>query len=82
MVQNETQTYSLRFGEKSESDKQNLKIFEEYGAKQAGEKFKGKDPRSFFEIIQDFNKIVENYDMKFTWEKVDLLKAGVQCITY
>ena len=37
MVQNETQTYSLRFGEKSESDKKNLKIFEEYGAKQANE---------------------------------------------
>ena len=37
----------------------------------AGEKFKDKEPRSFFEIIQDFNSIVEVFDKQFTWDKVD-----------
>ena len=48
-----------------------MEIFKEYGARIAGEKFNGKEPRSFFEIIQDFNNIVEVFDKKFTWDKVD-----------
>ena len=61
-LQNETQSYGLGFGQQSESDKQNLEIFKEYGARIAGEKFNGEEPRSFFEIIQDFNNIVEDFD--------------------
>ena len=39
-----------------------MEIFKEYGARIADEKFNGKEPRSFFKIIQDFNNIVEVFD--------------------
>ena len=55
----------------SESDMQNLEIFKEYGARIAEEKYKGEDPRTFFELMQDFNKIVQTFDEKFTWDKVN-----------
>ena len=54
----------------SESDMQNLEIFREYGARIAGEKYNGKQPRSFFELMQEFNRIVQTFDKKFTWDKV------------
>ena len=69
-VQNETQSYSIGFGQMSESDKQNLEIFKEYGARLAGEKYNGKEPRTFFEMMQDFNEIAQTFDIKFTWDKV------------
>ena len=53
----------------SEFDKTTLKIFMEYGAKAAGELFDGKDPRSYFQIVQDFSKIVEDLDKAFVWSK-------------
>ena len=28
------------------------------------------DPRSFFQMMQDFNKIVEDLDKAFVWSKV------------
>ena len=40
--------------------------------------YDGKEARSFFEMIQDFNQIVENFDMKFTWEKVDSQNIDAQ----
>ena len=49
---------------------QNLEIFKEYGARIAGEEYKGKKPRTFFELMQEFNKIVQTFDKKFTWDKV------------
>ena len=70
-VQNETQSYALGFGQQSESDRRYLRLFQEYAARMAGEEFEGKDPRPYFEIIQDFNEIVEVYDKQFTWDKVD-----------
>ena len=54
----------------SDSDMQNLEIFKEYGARIAGEKYKGKEPRAFFELMQDFNRIVQTFDTKFIWDKV------------
>ena len=69
-VQNETQSYSIGFGQMSESDKQNLEIFKEYGARIAGEKYNGNEPRTFFEMMQDFNEIAQTFDIKFTWDKV------------
>ena len=69
-VQNETQSYSIGFGQMSESDKHNLEIFKEYGARLAGEKHNGNEPRTFFEMMQDFNKIVQTFDIKFIWDKV------------
>ena len=55
----------------SESDMQNLEIFKEYGARLADEKYDGKEPRTFFELMQDFNRIVQTFDEKFTWDKVN-----------
>ena len=55
----------------SESDMQNLEIFKEYGARITGEKYKSNDPRTFFELMQDFNRIVQTFDKKFTWDKVN-----------
>ena len=46
----------------TESDQQNLEIFKEYGARLAGEKYNGKEPRTFFELMQDFNWIVDTFD--------------------
>ena len=68
-VQNETESYALGFGEKSKFDETTLEIFKEYAAKTVGETFNGKDPRSYFQIIQDFNKIVEDLDKAFVWSK-------------
>ena len=50
-VQNETQSYALGFGQPSVSDELYLRIFQEYAARMAGEKFEGKEPRPSFEII-------------------------------
>ena len=69
-VQNETSSYALGFGDKSKFDETTLEIFKEYSAKTVGEKFNGEDPRSYFHIIQDFNKIVEDLDKAFVWSKV------------
>ena len=49
---------------------QNLEIFREYGARIAKEEYNGKQPRAFFDLMQDFNRIVESFDNKFTWAKV------------
>ena len=69
-VQNETESFALGFGEKSKFDETTLEIFKEFGAKQtAGELYNGKDPRSYFQIIQDFNKIIEDLDKAFVWSK-------------
>ena len=32
--------------------------------------FEGNEPRSFFTMMQDFNKITENIDKAFKWKKV------------
>ena len=61
-VQNETESYVLGFGDKSKFDETTLEIFKEFGARAIGDKFNGKDPRSYFNIIQDYNKIVEDLD--------------------
>ena len=47
-----------------------MEIFKEYGARISGEKYKGEDPRTFFELMQEFNRIVQTFDTKFTWDKV------------
>ena len=54
-VQNETESYALSFGENSEFNKITLRLFKEFGAKSVGEKFEGKEPRSCFTMMQDFN---------------------------
>ena len=55
----------------SESDMQNLEIFKEYGARLAKEQYNGKEPRAFIELMQDFNRIVQTFDKKFIWDKVN-----------
>ena len=47
-VQNETESYVLGFGDKSKFDETTLEIFKEFGARIVGDKFNGKDPRSYF----------------------------------
>ena len=54
-VQNETESYSLGFGEKSKFDQTTLRIFKEFAAKVVGDFFEGRAPRSFFSMIQDYN---------------------------
>ena len=68
-VQSETESYALGFGEMSKFDETTLRIFKEFGAKSAGELFNGKDPRPYFEMIQDYNEIVEDLDKAFVWSK-------------
>ena len=50
-VQNETQSYALGFGERSEFDKKTLLVFKEFGAKLIGDPMDQQVPRSYFSMI-------------------------------
>ena len=54
--------YALGFGEMSKFDEKTLKIFKEFSARLAKEEFNGEEPRSFFDMIQDYMEIVEGLD--------------------
>ena len=62
-------SYALGFGERSKFDQTTLQIFKEFGAKVIGELHNGKAPRSYFQMILDFNKIVQDLDKAFIWSK-------------
>ena len=68
-VQNETMSYALGFGEKSKFDEATLEIFKEFGAKSIDQLYKGKTPRSYLFMIQEYTKVVRDVDKKFVWCK-------------
>ena len=47
-----------------------MKIFKEFAAKIAGQNYNDQAPKTFFEVIQDFDAIVKVLDKKFIWNKV------------
>ena len=66
----------------SESDMQNLEIFKEYGARISGEKYKGEDPRTFFELMQEFNtmrtKLSKMKDLEARYDDIVAKKLAVE----
>ena len=54
----DSQRYALGFGDKSKFDEKTLEVFGEFKAKQAGKLYKGKEPRPYFSIVQDYNQMV------------------------
>ena len=46
-----------------------LQIFKEFGAKIMNEKLNGQAPRPYFSMITDFNKMIEDLDKAFVWDK-------------
>ena len=68
-IQNETGSFTLGFGEKSEFDEATLNIFKEFTAKSEDKLYNGEKPRDYFSLIQDFDKVVQALDKKFVWEK-------------
>ena len=68
-LQNETTSFSLSFGDKSKSDEMTLQIFREFGAKIMNQEFNGQAPRPYFSMITDYNKMIEDLDKAFVWDK-------------
>ena len=61
-VQNETSRYALGFDEKSNFDRTTQKLFKEFAAKFEERSFEGMEPRSYFNMILDYNKTIEELD--------------------
>ena len=51
----DTESFALRFGGKSKSDEKTVEIFGEFKSKLAEKKYKGVDPKSYFELVQDYD---------------------------
>ena len=51
----DTESFALRFGDKSKSDEKTVEIFGEFKSKLAEKKYKGVDPKSYFELVQDYD---------------------------
>ena len=73
-VQNETSRYALGFDEKSNFDRTTQKLFKEFAAKFEERSFEGMEPRSYFNMILDYNKTIEELDQPFVWSIVDTSK--------
>ena len=66
-VQIETSRYALGFGGSSKFDAATVELFKEFAAKSEGEKFNGKEPRSYFHMLKEYEQIVSYLDKKFIW---------------
>ena len=46
-----------------------LQIFKEFGAKIMNPSLTGQAPRPYFSMITDYNKMIEDLDKAFVWDK-------------
>ena len=46
-----------------------LQIFKEFGAKIMNESLNGQATRPYFSMITDYNKMIEDLDKAFVWDK-------------
>ena len=61
-MQIETSRYAISFAGSSKFEEATVQIFKEFAAKTEGEKFNGQEPRSYFSMLKEYEKIVDYLD--------------------
>ena len=70
VVTNQTQKFSLKFGDKQSFDQATEKLFKEFCAKVSGS-VNGQG-QTYFEILEAYLMQMLNLEQPIVWEKVDL----------